>query len=97
MNTKKLKELQSKNKLNAIEIAIINTLIYASRYLASYTLKFNASTLPKNWKTFVAWMQTALPDDTKFELLDEKHLIFKGAVEGDALSTNSSDLLTKTD
>ncbi len=83
-------------QLNLMEIAAYNTHKKAPRFLAHYIKKFNESNFEKkDWRNFIAYLQIALPEDIKFELIDEQTLIFKGAIEQNALSTNPSELLTK--
>lgn len=94
--SQKMKENKMRLKLNKIELAAYNTYSYAPSFLRDYIDKFkNSNFNVKDWNTFIIWLQTVVPENIKFELLDEQHLIFKGAIEQNALSTNPKDLLTK--
>ena len=87
---KKIKDkIQHKRRLrlNIIELATYNTYKYYPRFLKDYINKFkNSDFEEKDWETFIIWLQTVLPEDIKFELIDEQTLIFKGAIEQNALS-----------
>lgn len=95
MNKNILIQLQSKRFSYLIEIATINTLLLAPRYMKKYMKRFKKSRMEQTWSNFVAWLETILPENMEFDLVDNKTLIFKGAIETDRLATSTTDILTK--
>lgn len=90
-----LVNMQKENEFTTFEIAVVNTFIIAPRFLSEFTKKYRNSRLTRDWPTFIAWLASIMDKDQKYELVNEKYLIFKGALEFDRLTTKPEDIISK--
>jgi hypothetical protein len=83
---------QNENNPKEFEVVVVNTLIEAPGYFQEYLERFKNSRLEQSKANFINWLETVIPIDTKYELLNDKTLIFKGAIEADKLSTKKRNI-----
>jgi hypothetical protein len=87
-----LEELKKGIKLYTLSSVIVNTLDRAPEFLEDYLKKFRESNLPKNRKTFVAWLETMLPKNYELEVIDKNVIVFQVVNIQEKLTTKPEDL-----